>query len=313
MGFEKIFENVYLLKNQASCNVFFLDFEKKILIDTGHFLTFKTLLKALEQSDFNIKKINYILCTHSHGDHVGCVSALKSLNPQIKIAGSTRYKEYQNKRKERDIPPGAEDQFDEYELDIPLKENDEINLGNQSLKVYETTGHTRDSVSFFLETESLLFSGDVIYDGIVTQLDYYQPLELSLEELSGTYEKIFKIHAKCFLPGHGPLITDPEKTLKQCGNKMLRLKNNFEMLIINTFIPVTEFYIYKNPGIKKEEVINFFVKNKEKFKNDPGIEKISDKQFIFIIEKLISLMGLMKMVKEESGKLFLKNEINANL
>ena len=74
----------------------------------------------------NINDISYILCTHSHGDHVGNVKYLKSLNPVIKIAGSIRYLEFQKSRKDIKVLEGAEDNFDEYNLDVNLMENNSI-------------------------------------------------------------------------------------------------------------------------------------------------------------------------------------------
>jgi glyoxylase-like metal-dependent hydrolase (beta-lactamase superfamily II) len=47
-----------------------------------------------------------------------------------------------------------------FAVDIPMKEGDEFDLGGLTCHVYETPGHTRDSLSFYLPEIGALFPGE---------------------------------------------------------------------------------------------------------------------------------------------------------
>ena len=74
---EKIDSNIYLLKGKISSNIYFLDFEKKVIIDTGHPVEYKKNYEIFKQNSFPLENIDYIINTHSHGDHVGANVFLK--------------------------------------------------------------------------------------------------------------------------------------------------------------------------------------------------------------------------------------------
>ena len=306
-------ENIYLLQGIRSCNIYFFDFKKKAILDTGFSAEIKDNLALLEKKGLNIKNIDFIINTHSHGDHVGGNSYLKKINPSAKIIGSENTKFYQDERKKISLLEGAEDDFENYEIDTIVKENDLIDLGGCILKVIETPGHTRDSLSFYIENKNIAFTGDVVYYQVVSQVDYYQDLLKSLSELKESYNKLLNLNASCFYPGHSVAIKNPNDNFNICLRKIARFERQPELIIINNFIPSAEYYVYKNPGCTEIEIKNFFLENMLKFRSQPFLNQIGEKKFEDMIDKMISLMRIMNMIKEENEKLFLANKINQNL
>ncbi|MHA1583184.1 MAG: MBL fold metallo-hydrolase [Candidatus Baldrarchaeia archaeon] len=47
-------------------------------------------------------------------------------------------------------------------VDVVMNENDEIKVGEYSLRVIHTPGHTPCHISLYLEEKEVLFSGDVV-------------------------------------------------------------------------------------------------------------------------------------------------------
>ena len=310
---KKIYDKIYLLEGVQSCNIYYFDFTKKALIDTGHPKECKKNFNIFKKNGFFLDKIDYILNTHSHGDHVGANEYLKKRNPSIKIIGSKKTYEYQHLRKKINVLKGAEDDFEQYKIDIEVKDKSEIDLGGCILKVLETPGHTRDSLSFYLQEKNCLFSGDLIYYKVITQLDYYQDLMKSLSELENSYNKIKKLDNHIIYIGHGDGIDNPNENIEACFKKIEKFKRNPEIIIINTLVPSAEFFIYKNKGCTIEKVSAFFVQNMLKFKKEPFFKHINEDRFLEIIEKMISLMMMMNIVKLKNKKLYLSNEINQHL
>ena len=90
------------------------------------------------------KKIDYILNTHHHFDHIGGNLDLKK-KYNAKIIGS--YKD------EKRIPG----------LDIKLSDNENFKLGNIDFKIFFIPGHTSGHVCFYSKNEKVVFTGDTLF------------------------------------------------------------------------------------------------------------------------------------------------------
>ncbi len=90
------------------------------------------------------KKLDFILNTHHHADHVGANLELKK-KYNSKILGSDLDKER---------IPG---------IDIFLKENQKQKIGNLEFQVIFIPGHTKGHVAFFFSKEKTAFTGDTLF------------------------------------------------------------------------------------------------------------------------------------------------------
>jgi hydroxyacylglutathione hydrolase len=308
MKLTKINDNISFLKGSRSSNIYYLDFEKKAIIDSGHPGEIEYNMNVFRENGVNLEKIDYIINTHSHGDHVGGNAYLKSLNPDLKILCSEYKDSFQKSRRSFDFLKKVEDDFVDFDTDILLKDNDRIDLGDCMLEVIETKGHTRDSMSFYLEEKGYLFSGDTVYYHIITQVDYYQDLGKSVEELEHTYERIKDLQPLKIFTGHGEPIDDPSANSYYCLKKLKRF--NPEMLIINNFIPALEFYIYRYKGCSKSELKAEIMTNLMGFKNSMFLTGFDEGKFEGIFEKMYSLMKLLNYFEESDGRIYLKRNPN---
>ena len=86
------------------------------------------------------KKLDFILNTHHHADHVGANLELKK-KYNSKILGSDS---------DKDRIPG---------IDIFLKENQKQKIGNLEFEVIFIPGHTRGHIAFYFSNEKSCFYG----------------------------------------------------------------------------------------------------------------------------------------------------------
>ena len=133
-----------------------------------------------------------ILLTHGHDDHVGAVAELHEIWPEIPV--------YLN---ERDIYPqdDAEVQklFPHVEGTTNYDEGDEIAVGNLTVTVMATPGHSEGGVT--LRCGDTLFVGDTLFPSSCGRTDFVggssDKILRSLKRL-GELEGNFRL-----LPGHG--------------------------------------------------------------------------------------------------------------
>lgn len=153
-----------------------------ILVDPG--FEGEQILDAVRSQG---KKVEAILLTHGHFDHVGGVKVIAA-QTGCKVYIHKADLELPNKLTLGTIP--CTDHYDE---------GDVLQLAGLSLKVMHTPGHTPGGVS--LVCEDVIFSGDTLFAGTCgrTDLPGGSYLEISrsllrLSELEGEYR---------VLPGHG--------------------------------------------------------------------------------------------------------------
>ncbi|WZL74430.1 MBL fold metallo-hydrolase [Clostridiaceae bacterium 35-E11] len=107
-------------------------------------------------------KLTHILLTHYHYDHIGAVEELKKKYNSIvcihkkEVEGlkdpSVNYS-MNTFRKSISIDP-----------DRLLKEGDTIEVGNMTLEVIHTPGHTPGGICFKVKNEDIMFTGDTIFN-----------------------------------------------------------------------------------------------------------------------------------------------------
>ena len=89
-------------------------------------------------------RLDLILCTHHHADHVGAAAALKA------GSGATL------------VGPAA-DAHRIPGLDRKVAQGDRVRLGRETAEVLAVPGHTRGHIAFWFESSEALFCGDTLF------------------------------------------------------------------------------------------------------------------------------------------------------
>ncbi|MBA9079063.1 MBL fold metallo-hydrolase [Rufibacter quisquiliarum] len=122
----------------------------------------------LAKAESRDAKIKYVLETHFHADFVsGHVDLAKATGAQIVFG------------------PNAVTTYDAY----IAKDGEELKVGDVTIKVLHTPGHTMESTTFLLKDENgkdyALFSGDTLFIGDVGRPDLAAKSDLTQDQLAG--------------------------------------------------------------------------------------------------------------------------------
>ncbi|EGW40377.1 MBL fold metallo-hydrolase [Desulfosporosinus sp. OT] len=152
-------------------------------------------------------KVNYILLTHGHVDHIGAVDELRGLLGEVSVGIHAGDEEMLTDAK-KNLSSYLGSNVVLQSADFLLQDGQELSIGQQRLKVISTPGHSPGCVCF-LSAEGL-FSGDTLFAGSIGRTDFPGG---SLDQLlKGVKEKLLVLpeNTKVY-PGHGEATTIAEE------------------------------------------------------------------------------------------------------
>ncbi len=149
--------------------------KKNLMIDAGINLLGPRYLALTEDILGSAGKLEYLFITHSHYDHVGAANYLKEHIPGLRIGAHQRVTDLMQRPSVLEMmnrlsgnhpelfkynTAGEDLSLRPFQVDCVLKQGDEFDLGGLTCRVYETPGHTKDSLSFYIPELKVLFPSE---------------------------------------------------------------------------------------------------------------------------------------------------------
>ena len=160
------------------------------------------LLKAVDE--LGIEKVEAILVTHTHFDHVGAVAPIARATgapvycPELEREVLANIMDY--------VPWPGFGPFESYEADRTVAGGETLELAGMKLDVLFTPGHSPGHVTYAIRDERALFSGDVLFQGSVGRVDLpggdWPTLLSSIQSLVDEFEPETVVY-----PGHMGITT----------------------------------------------------------------------------------------------------------
>lgn len=159
----------------------------------------------LGEADRHGVTLEKILLTHGHIDHAGATAEL-ARQRSLPIEGPHREEAFWI-----DQLPAQSQRFgfppsEAFTPDRWLEHGDTVTVGNETLQVLHTPGHTPGHVAFFHAPSRVAIVGDVLFQGSIGRTDFprgdFETLVRSIRE------RLWPLGDDVtFIPGHGPVST----------------------------------------------------------------------------------------------------------
>jgi hydroxyacylglutathione hydrolase len=183
---------------ENNCNSYVIDGEMTVLIDPGHTRHLNEVFSQMEDDGLSPEKIDLVLITHSHPDHMEGVEAF--LDKPVKIVMA--------REEERYLLESGKMLFDMMGMPLPklridfyLREG-ELRLKDRVFQIYESPGHSPGSLTIYWPERKVLFTGDVVFYGGIGRTDL---LEGNSKLLVQSIERLSRLDTELLLPGHGEM------------------------------------------------------------------------------------------------------------
>src|SRR2546423_586759 len=150
-------ENCFIVRQKGAGNA--------LVVDPGD--EPEKLLGAIEA--LGIEKVDAILITHTHFDHVGAVAPLARATgapvycPELETRVLANIMDF--------VPFEGFGPFESYDADHTVKGGESLELAGLAVDVIFTPGHSPGHVTYSIPTEDAVFSGDVLFEGSVGRVD----------------------------------------------------------------------------------------------------------------------------------------------
>ncbi len=182
----QVAENSYIFRRDGS--------DKGLIIDPGE--EAPRLLAAIDELGI---KLEAILLTHCHFDHIGAVTPVAEATgapvycPKLEVPLLADIMAY--------VPWPGFGPYESYDADETVAGGEKLELAGFEIDVIFTPGHSPGHVTYAIADEDALFSGDVLFAGSVGRTDLpggdWPTLERSIQSLLDGYPDETVVY-----PGH---------------------------------------------------------------------------------------------------------------
>ncbi len=169
-----------------------------------------------------------VLNSHTHFDHVGGNSEfpdVRNLDEPFSLASARgeigeALRAYASKTLAEDhvcgpLPASVSSReyiIPAWNVAAHVRDGERLDLGDRSLDIVRTPGHTPDSLCLIDDANGLIFTGDTYYSGEI----YLWAPETSVADYTASIARLVQLarHLKLLLPAHGRPVAEPQRLLE---------------------------------------------------------------------------------------------------
>lgn len=197
--------------NANNCNTFVLGSGPRIMVDPGHAQLYGHVENGLVAD--GIKDVPaLVVLTHCHPDHLEAAAMLQKVGSKLAMhPAEIAFMQGEG----RALAASMGMNVDDIVIDVLIDEG-ELKVGDMSLEVILTPGHSPGHVCLHWPAQKTLIAGDLVFAQGVGRVDFPGG---DGEALKASINQVAALDLELILTGHGPIIKGAES-----------IKRNFEQI-----------------------------------------------------------------------------------
>lgn len=198
---ERIEVDVANQGHYTNCFLVYDESKSTVLIDPGY--DAKKIINCINK--LNVK-VEYIVITHAHGDHIGALEEVQKYTNAKVIVHKNDFKALISEEENYNYELGVKKQNLSNNDIISVEGGYNFNVGSMQFEIIDTPGHTYGSVCIYEKNSNNLFTGDTIFAECYGRCDLFSGnFEYMVNSIKLLFER-FDDNVKIY-PGHDKIST----------------------------------------------------------------------------------------------------------
>ncbi len=256
----------------STYNSYFIDDEKKVLIDTVK-PNFKGEFLEKLQTLVDIKDLDIVVINHTEPDHAGCLRYILEINPNIEVYSTKAAQIFLQEQVNRDFKSHV------------IKDGETLNIGSRTLRFITAPFlHWSDTMFTYSEEDKLLFTCDGFgshYCAIEPEAsqgeDYAEAFRHYYDAIMHPFaphvlnalEKIKNLPIEKTLPSHGPILEEGSYQREHYYNwakrdNDKRNKNQVSVIFLSAYTNTEKMALSIMEGLQQVEGVTIRMIDAEK-------------------------------------------------
>lgn len=219
----KIYNNVYFIPGQddfiPDSHVYVIGdpaSEDISLVDVGLMGKGNYKIESIKKMGIDLSSIKRIIMTHTHLDHIGCLTEIKKMIPKVELWVHKNEAEPMENGDDRIIhgmeafKSMCEMQYGirpgdlKFKVDRKLEGTEMLEIGGMVWEVIHIPGHSTGGIALYEPAQKILIPGDVVYaDYAIGRFDLYSADASQLKE---SLNRLARLDIDILLPGHNQIM-----------------------------------------------------------------------------------------------------------
>jgi glyoxylase-like metal-dependent hydrolase (beta-lactamase superfamily II) len=188
------------------------------LIDCGSSLGYPQLKRGLEAAGYKPRDIRRVVATHGHWDHLSGMARLREESDAELFLHEAECEQIETGDFDRTASFLYNEPFPPVKVDHPLRDGEQLQLGDYRFKVYHTPGHSPGSVCLWAQIgdQKLLIAGDTLYGG------YHPRIRSNIDDWHRSLDRLLELDFDVMSIGHCPptLFFDAKRNVQEARQQL---------------------------------------------------------------------------------------------
>jgi hydroxyacylglutathione hydrolase len=173
-------------------------------------------LQSMKKMDIKLDAVKRIIMTHTHLDHIGCLSEIQKAIPGAELWVHRLEAEPLEKGDDRGVygmnefkgmcqmQYGLKADAFKFKVDRKLEDGDILDMGGMNWEVIHIPGHSMGGIALYHLSLKILIPGDVIYaDYAIGRFDLHGA---DADQLKKSLNRLAELDIDILLPGHNQIV-----------------------------------------------------------------------------------------------------------